>query len=134
MRVRAPRRSHPAPGRQHEKRDEPVIYEIREYTPMPGRLDDVMGLFRTTLIPLFRRHEMELVHVGFTTIGDRSFNELVYTMRFADLAEMDRKWKAFIADPDFGAALGARETSGPLYQAIKRRVTDAGPFDDILNG
>jgi len=109
-----------------------MINELREYTPMPGRLGDVIDLLKTVLIPLFRRHEMEVVQAGFTTLGDNCFNELVYTMRFADLAEMERKWTAFLADPEWPAALAEREKSGPLYQAIRRRVVDTGPFDALL--
>ena len=66
-----------------------MIYEVREYVPIAGRLGDVIELFKSVVIPLFGKHEMELVHVGFTTLGDNSFNELVYTMRFRDLAELE---------------------------------------------
>lgn len=111
-----------------------MINEVREYTPMPGRLDDVIDLFKTVLIPLFRRHDMEVVQAGFTTIGDNCFNELVYTMRFSDLADMERKWTAFLTDPDWPTALAERERSGPLYQAIRRRVVNSDPFDELLNG
>ncbi|MDK3016843.1 NIPSNAP family protein [Pseudodonghicola flavimaris] len=111
-----------------------MINEIREYTPMPGRLGDVIDLFGTVLIPLFRRHGMEVVQAGVTTIGDSCFNELVYTMRFSDLAEMERKWAAFLTDPEWPAALAEREKSGPLYQAIRRRVVDTGAFDSLLDG
>jgi len=110
-----------------------MIYEVREYTPMPGRLGDAINLFKTVVIALFRRHGMELVQAGFTTIGDKSFNELVYTMRFADLADLERKWTAFLTDPDWATALTDHEQSGPLYQAIRRRVIDSSPFDAILN-
>lgn len=100
---------------------------------MPGRLPDVIDMFRSVVIPLFRKHGMEITQVGFTTLGDNSFNELVYTMRFDDLAEMEDRWRAFIADPEFTSALASREESGPLYQAIRRRVVDASPFEDALD-
>ncbi|MFE3998386.1 NIPSNAP family protein [Nocardioides sp. YIM B13467] len=109
-----------------------MIYEVREYVPTAGRLGDVVDLFKTEVVPLFKKHEMELVHVGFTTLGDNSFNELIYTMRFRDLAELETKWAAFIKDPQWDAAFSKREKSGPLYQAIRRRVTDAGPFEELL--
>lgn len=111
-----------------------MINEVREYTPIPGRLDDVIDLFKTVVIPLFHRHDMQLVQAGFTTIGDNSFNELVYTLRFSDLADLESKWKAFLTDPDWAAALADREKSGPLYQAIRRRTVDSSPFDELLNG
>lgn len=111
-----------------------LIYEIREYVPMPGRLSDVVDLFHTVVIPLFRKHEMESSQVGFTVIGDNSYNELVYTMRFSDLAELERKWGGFLADPEWAPALASREENGPLYQSIRRRIVDSTPFDQILDG
>ncbi|GAA0603231.1 NIPSNAP family protein [Sporichthya brevicatena] len=109
-----------------------MISEIREYVAMPGRLPDVIAFFHEDVIPLFHKHGMEFTQMGVTTIGDNSFGEFVYTMRFADLAEMEQKWGAFVADPGFGSALAAREAKGPLYRAIRRRVIDSGQFDHLL--
>ena len=91
-------------------------------TKASAPLGDAIDLFKSVVISLFRRHGMDVVHAGFTTIGDNSFNEIIYTMKFADLADLERKWMAFLTDPDWAAALKDRETSGPLYQAIRRRV------------
>ncbi len=109
-----------------------MINEVREYVPMPGRLGDAMDLLKTTVFPLFRRHNMKVVQAGFTTLGDHSFGEIVYTMRFENLAELEEKWNAFLADPDWAPALAAREKDGPLYKSIKRRVLNADPFEDAL--
>ncbi len=109
-----------------------MIYEIREYVPMPGRLGDVVDLFHTAVIPLFGKHEMEISQMGCTSIGDNSYNEFVYTMRFSNLAELERKWEAFLADPHWASALASREVSGPLYQSIRRRIIDSTPFDKML--
>lgn len=71
---------------------------------------------------------MPIVQAGFTTFGDHSFNEIVYTLRFDDLAELERKWAAFLADADWQAALAEREAERPLYQTIRRRVVNGDPF------
>lgn len=104
-----------------------MLYEVREYVAVPGRLPAVIELFHGHVIPLFAKHGMELVQVGRTMIGENSFNELVYTMRFADLAELEEKWAAFLGDPEWVAAVSEREAQGPLYQSIRRRVLDASP-------
>ncbi|PKV95369.1 MULTISPECIES: NIPSNAP family protein [Amycolatopsis] len=110
-----------------------VIYEVREYIPAAGRFRDVVDLFTSVVVPLFRKHGMEMTQVGCTTIGDNSFNEVVYTMRFSDLAELERKWGTFLADPDWASALASREENGPLYQAIRRRVIESTPFEGVLD-
>jgi hypothetical protein len=70
---------------------------------------------------------MELVLAGTTWFGENSINELVYTMRFADIAELERKWKQLVTDPEWTAALGKAEAAagGPLVASIKRRVLDS---------
>ncbi|MDP9888661.1 NIPSNAP family protein [Pseudarthrobacter enclensis] len=106
---------------------------MREYVPMPGRLGDVVDLFHTVVIPLFDKHEMEISQMGCTSLGDNSYNEFVYTMRFANLAELERKWGAFLADPQWASALADREASRPLYQTIRRRIIDSSLFDQVLD-
>ena len=98
---------------------------------MPGRLPDVIAFFHEDVLPLFRKHGMDFSHMGITTLGDNCFSEFVYTMRFADLAELESKWGAFVADPGFGSALAARETTGPLYRSIRRRIIDTSQFDSL---
>jgi hypothetical protein len=105
-----------------------VLYELREYVAVPGRLPVLIERFNTTTIPLFAKHGMELVQIGRTSIGERSFGELVYTLAFADLADMDAKWAAFVQDPEWVAAEAASETDGPLIQTLRRRVLDPSPF------
>ncbi|BBX62236.1 hypothetical protein MSAS_14100 [Mycobacterium saskatchewanense] len=106
-----------------------MLYEVREYMVIPGRLSTVIELFNEVTLGLFAKHEMDLVHIGRTWIGQESLNELVYTMRFNDLAEMESKWTAFLQDPEWIAAITAKEADGPLYQSIRRRLLDPGPFD-----
>lgn len=100
---------------------------------MPGRLRDVVDLFHTVTIPLFKKHGMVISQMGCTSIGDNSYNEFVYTMRFSNLAEMELKWGAFIADPLWEPAFASREKNGALYQSIRRRIVDSTLFDQMLN-
>ena len=105
-----------------------MLYELREYVAVPGRLPVLIERFNMTTIPLFAKHGMELVQIGRTAIGDHSFGELVYTLAFSDLADMDAKWARFIQDPEWVAAERASEADGPLIQTLRRRVLDPGPF------
>ena len=71
---------------------------------------------------------MEVVFISRTAIGERSFGELVYTLAFADLADMDARWMAFAQDPEWIAAEAASEADGPLIATLRRRVLDPSPF------
>jgi hypothetical protein len=108
-----------------------VVYELREYTAVPGRLPALIDRFNTTAIPLFARHGMDLVYIGRTNFGENSFGELVYMLSFADTADMDAKWARFIQDPEWVAAETASEADGPLIQTLKRRLLDPSPFTGV---
>ena len=107
-----------------------MIYEVREYVAVPGRLPAIVKMFNEHTIRLFAKHDMELVNIGRTWIGDHSYNELVYTMRFADVAELEAKWSGFLQDPEWVEVLTANEAEGPMVQAMRRRLLDSAPFGE----
>ena len=101
-----------------------ALYEIREYVALPGRLPTIIELFNELTIPLFAKHGMELVNIGRTWIGEDSLNELVYTMRFADVAELENKWAKFLARSGMGRRpdrTGSRGTAIPVHQTQTAR-------------
>lgn len=104
-----------------------MIFEIREYVAVPGRLPAIVELFNNHTSRLLGRYDVELVSAGTTLIGEHSFGEFVYTLRFADLAELESKWGQILADPEFGEAFATAEQSGPLIQTMRRRVIDGSP-------
>ena len=108
-----------------------MLYELREYTAVAGRLPALIDRFNATTLPLFAQHGMKLVHIGRTNFGENSFGELVYMLAFADSAEMDAKWAQFIQDPEWIAAERASEANGPLIQTLKRRLLDPSPFTRV---
>jgi hypothetical protein len=107
-----------------------MIDEIREYVAMPGKLPALIELFNTKTLALLEKHGMKVIQIGMTSIGDHSFGEVVYTLRFKDLAEMECKWAAFLADKDFVSALAKSTADGPLLQSMKRRVVTFAPFGE----
>lgn len=108
-----------------------MLYELREYIAVPGRFQAVVERFQTCSIPLFAKYEMGLVYLGSTSLGENSFNELVYALRFEDAADMERKWAAFLGDPEWAAAVASSEADGPLIETLKRRLIDPG---DLVEG
>ena len=107
-----------------------MLYEVREYVAMPGRLASLITRFNEHTFRLFDKHQMDLVQIGVTSVGDHSFNEVVYTLRFADLADMEHKWGEFVRDPEWVAAFRASEAEGPLVQSMRRRLVDGSSFGE----
>ena len=106
-----------------------MIYEIREYTTVPGRMPALVKRFNEHTLRLFQRHGMDLDFISLTAVGDNSNNELVYVLRFADYAELERKWAAFMSDPEWQRARAESEVDGPIVARINRRILNPAPFE-----
>lgn len=105
-----------------------MIYEIREYTTVPGRMPALVKRFKEHTLGLFEAHGMDCVFISLTELGDNSNNELVYVMRFDSYDDMATKWAAFQADEDWRAARAASEEDGPIVARLHRRVLNPGQF------
>ena len=98
-----------------------MLYEIREYVAVPGRLPDLLEAFRVNEKGIFAKHGFTFVRAGRTLVGDHSFNELVCIVEWEDMAHLERSWNAVFADPEWAARLQEEEADGPLVQSMKRR-------------
>jgi hypothetical protein len=105
-----------------------MIYEIREYTTVPGRMPALVTRFREHTLGFFEAHGMECVFLSLTELGDNSNNELVYVMRFDSYDDMASKWAAFMADEGWRAARAASEKDGPIVAKVSRRVLNPAQF------
>jgi hypothetical protein len=105
-----------------------MIYEIREYTTVPGRMPALVKRFTDHTLGIFARHGMELAFISLTELGADSANELVYVMRFESYDEMAAKWAAFQADPEWREVRRVSEADGPIVASISRRVLNPAAF------
>jgi hypothetical protein len=105
-----------------------VIYEIREYTTVPGRMPALVKRFKNHTLEIFARFGMEVAFISLTELGDNSNNELVYVLKFDSYHDMVTKWAAFFADPEWQEVRKASEADGPIVASISRRVLTPGPF------
>ncbi|HEY7294471.1 MAG TPA: NIPSNAP family protein [Dehalococcoidia bacterium] len=97
-----------------------MLYELRTYETLPGRLPALNRRFAEVTLKIFARYNMDVVGFWTNEIGGYS-NELVYMMRFDDMADRERKWKAFGADEEWQKARAASEADGPLLLRISAR-------------
>lgn len=105
-----------------------MIYEIREYTTVPGRMPALVKRFNDHTLGFFRKHGMEVAFISLTELGSNSNNELVYVLQFDSYEDMASKWAAFQADPDWREARSASEADGPIVASINRRVLSPAAF------
>lgn len=105
-----------------------MIYELREYTTVPGRMLALITRFNDHTMKLLEKHGMECVFLTTTEFGENSNNELVYVLKFSSYADMMEKWANFIADPEWIAVKAASEADGPILAKMRRRVLSSGYF------
>ncbi len=105
-----------------------MIYEIREYTTVPGRMPALVKRFNDHTLGFFAKHGMELVFMSVTELGSNSSNELVYVMQFDSYEDMATKWAAFQSDPEWLEVRRASEADGAIVASVGRRVLSPAQF------
>jgi hypothetical protein len=95
-----------------------MIHELRIYHCMPGRLPDLNKRFETITLALWQKHGIR--QAGFWTVLVGPNNQtLYYLLEWESLAERERKWAAFMADPDWLAKRAETERNGPLVERVE---------------
>ena len=93
-----------------------MIYELRIYDAMPGKMRELNERFANHATKYFAKHGMKMI--GFWTEDIGTSNRITYILAFEDLADRDKKFTAFRADPDWGKALRESEKNGPLTSKV----------------
>ena len=94
-----------------------MIYEMRIYHCVPGRLPDLNKRFETATLKIWERHGIR--PVGFWTVLVGSSNQdLYYMLEWKDMAERERVWNAFQSDPEWLAKRAETEKNGPIIASF----------------
>ncbi len=104
-----------------------MIYELRIYKCLPGRLPALLKRFEDHTLRLWERHG--IVQAGFwTTLIGESNNDLTYLIRWDSLADREARWSAFAADPEWVVARNASEADGPIVANISSQLLNPTRF------
>src|SRR5262245_46455717 len=107
-----------------------MIYELRIYDAMPGKLAALNARFTNATLGLFQKHGIKTVGFWTTYIGPNT-NTLTYILAWENLAERQQRWDAFASDPEWLTARAESERDGPLtaqVQSIIMKPTDYSPL------
>lgn len=104
-----------------------MIYELRIYHAMPGKLPALINRFANTTLRLFERHGIQ--QAGFWTVAvGESNQDLVYMLQWESLADRDKKFAAFQSDPEWIEARRKSEENGPLVASIANSILTPTAF------
>ncbi len=95
-----------------------MIHELRIYHCMPGRLPDLNKRFETITLAIWEKHGIR--QAGFWTVLVGPNNQsLYYLLEWDSMAERERKWGAFMADPEWQTRRAETERNGPLVERVE---------------
>ena len=98
-----------------------MIYELRVYHCSPGRMPDLLKRFDTITLDIWKRHGIEQVGFWNVVIGD-SNQDLYYMLKWDSLAEREKKFAAFQADPEWIKKRAETERNGPLVASFANTI------------
>ena len=107
-----------------------MIYEMRVYHCMPGKLPAVMKRFDTITLKIWERHGIRQAGFWTTMIGE-SNQQLTYMLAWDSLAEREKRWGAFVADPERIARFAESEKDGQLVQNISNELLVPTAFSSV---
>ena len=107
-----------------------MIYELRVYRTLPGRLPNLLARFQNHTLKLWDKHGIR--QAGFwTTLVGESASDLTYLLAWESLAEREEKWPKFATDPDWIAARNESEKDGPINANVSNQSLLPTAFSSV---
>jgi hypothetical protein len=107
-----------------------MIYEMRSYRAMPGRMPDLLKRFDTITLKLFEKHGIKQAGFWTTEVGESNHN-LIYLLAYESMADREKKWGAFSTDPEWIEKRAETEKNGPLVQTFSNQFLKPTSFSSV---
>jgi NIPSNAP len=107
-----------------------MIYELRIYSCLPGRLPALLKRFETQTLKIWDKYGIKQAGFWTVLIGDGN-NDLYYLLAWQSMAEREQKWTAFQADPAWIAARSDSERDGPILSNVKSMFLQPTAFSSV---
>ena len=107
-----------------------MIYELRIYSCFPGKLPALLSRFENHTLKIWEKHGIKQAGF-FTTLVGESNQELTYFLAWDSLAEREKKWAAFMADPAWIEARAKTEADGQIVSNIVNQFLAPTSFSSV---
>ena len=107
-----------------------MIYETRVYRCLPGRLPALLKRFENITLKLWEKHGIRQAGF-FTTLVGESNQELTYLLAWESLADREKKWNAFVTDPEWNEKRAESERDGPIVASISNSFLQPTAFSSV---
>ena len=98
-----------------------MIYELRIYKCVPGRLPALLNRFANITLKLWEKHGIKQAGFWTTVIGESS-QTLYYFLAWESLADREKKWAAFQSDQEWITARAKTEEDGQIVANIVNQL------------
>ena len=107
-----------------------MIYELRIYDCLPGRLPALLKRFTDHTLGIWDRHGIRQAGFFTTMVGVLCF-WLSFFLVWDSLAERETKWAAFVNDPAWHMARDDSERDGPLMANVSSQFLSPTAFSSV---
>src|ERR1700675_1547123 len=110
--------------------EEIIIYEMRVYRCIPGRLPALLKRFETITLKIWEKHGIKQAGF-FTTLVRESNQALTYLHAWESLADPEKKWTEFQSDPELIEARAKTEADGQIVGNIVNQLLVPTSFSSV---
>ncbi|MCC7267675.1 MAG: NIPSNAP family protein [Caulobacteraceae bacterium] len=107
-----------------------MIYELRVYTAMPGKLPKLVERFERDTLRVWAKHGIRQAGFWTTLVGPKS-NDLMFMLAWESLADREARWGAFQSDPEWIAARADSEKDGPIVANMDTRFLSPTAYSAV---
>jgi hypothetical protein len=107
------------------------VFELRTYTAPEGRLNDLVGRFRSDTLRIFEKHGMRNVGYWLPADAPASSNTLIYILAHDSRDAATKSWAAFRDDPEWKAVAERTQANGPIVSKVESVFLEATDFSPL---
>jgi hypothetical protein len=97
---------------------------------VPGRQSALLSRFKNETLRIWEKHGVR--QAGFwTTLIGKSSQEITYMLAWDSLAEREKRWSAFLADPEWAMVVAETEKDGQLVENISSQLLTPAAFSAV---
>ncbi len=107
-----------------------MIYELRVYRTLPGRLPNLLARFQNHTLRIWERHGIRQAGFWTTLVGESS-GDLTYLLAWESLAEREEKWTKFGTDEEWLKVRAESEKDGPINANVSNQLLLPTAFSSV---
>ncbi len=107
-----------------------MIYEMRVYHAVPGRLPDLLKRFENHTLKIWEKHGIKQAGFFTTLIGETN-QQLVYFLQWESLADRERRWGGFMVDQEWLAVRAETEKNGQIVAKVINQILAPTAFSSV---